>query len=635
MMNFGPLPRRLRAQAPLRPYTGGNYGPLSTQDNTNTTTLFNLPATGNGATLSDLPSTDLHLVTDDIILGQNWLSRVGSLYATTFGSPIVDNETPFYINGGFTGSGYRKSLTTSAGNYQVAYDVSHELTNTSTKTFVFIIQTGDFVSSEVFASYGSGLGFNFYFAALDVLGAPTLETRVQCATTDAVVQYPSCKYTFYAIKITYDGATNTLSMAVNGVDWSSSIGIGNPISGVGNPLYIGDNNLGFPLVTAKLLEFQRHDSILSTANWFVQLCSLYGVRDTHSINPVSFSRDSKAGFRVNNKIWQVGPNWPRVTELGYLTEGTVVNLLQNSIFSEPFGTGFTSFNNVSYQSDVDDYSCSGGTGLKITNDLLGTLSGVFWTHAFLGASVPSWFSFEWKPLNVGSNAYYLIYNSTTGNYYNALTAVWGASIVYNPADPSSGEKVKTDIIFNNDSVGGTVLIYLLNASEVNENEAVFFLAQFYPSFDTIASPFIYEGTAPVNLKYEDILIYPSSIINYSDGSFECDATLIPSSSDPVSYDRIYTGALNGFIKQVSPSADFIGTDNTNTASIAVPHNRMQSLKLKLSWVNGGNLVINEKLSGLSNTTTFTAPLDSGDVALGCNNSGLTHASVYLKNIKIR
>lgn len=635
MMNFGPLPRRLRAQAPLRPYTGGNYGPISTQDNLNTTTIFNLPATGNGAILSGLPSTDLHLVTDDIVLGQNWLSRVGSLYATTSGSPVVDNETPFYINGGFTGSGYRKSLTTSAGNYQIAYDVSHELTNTSTKTFVFIIQTGDFVSNEVFASYGSGLGFNFYFAALDVLGTPTLETRIQCATSDAVVQYPCCKYTFYAVKITYEGATNTLSMAINGVDWSSSVGIGNPISGVGNPFYIGDNSLGFPLVTAKLLEFQRHNSILSTADWFTQLCSLYGISDTHSINPVSFIRNSKAGFRVNNKIWQVGPNWPRITELGYLTEGYVLNILRNSIFSEPFGVGFTSFNTVSYQADVDDNKCSGGTGLKISNDLLGTLSGVFWSYPFLGAGVSSWFSFEWKALSVGANAYYTIYNSSTGNFYDANSATWGASIVYNPADTSSGEKVKTDVIFNNDIVGGGVFIYLLNAAEVNENESIFFWAQFYPGFNMTASPFIEEITAPVNLKVDDILIYPSSIINYSDGSFECDATPIPSSSDPVSYDRIYVGALNGFIKQLSPSADFIGTDNTNTTNISVSFNREQSLKLKLSWVNGGNLVINEKLSGLSNTTTFTAPLDSGDVAFGCSNAGFTHASVYLKNIKIR
>ena len=596
---------------------------------------FWAPLNANGFVFDEQPTTDLHIVVDDAG-GATWASRVGSFVAAASGTPTVGVETLLYPQGGFAGTGYRTGMTCAAGYYELPYNAAHDITENSTVTYDLVLRTGDFVNSEIFVSHRDGVTFayNLVIAAISLFGTPYIEARIQHTLVDAFVQYQCVRFGWYRLKMTYNGPTKTMVLSINGFDVGTSVAEGVPYYGAGEPLNIGSDSFEFPITTCQLVELQREQSIVATApDWRNRCAKFWGVQDIYGVFPKIIDRYSQAGITVNNKIFKVGGYWLRMNQYGFPSEDYVINVLQNSTFSEGFGTGFGSGGATTYISDPQDNSSVGGNAVRVTNDNFGSFAGIYWTPIFVGAGTPCWLSIQWRALTAGANAYFLVYNSATGRYYDNSTQTWGVGVALNQAGTSSTDKVDFNLIFANDSSGGPLAVYVWNGYEVNTKQFAIFHVQFAPGYDKLGTPLVYESASGGNAKSNDNLQFDQAVINYSQGVLQATVTPISASTDPLSANQIYFGGAAGFLRQNTPSHDFVLTDGTNSAALPVTYVRGQALEFRSSWQ--GQLVNQELTGGSTASAAFAAPIDSGDLAIGGNNTGVLQPGAYLKNVRIK
>ena len=619
MSNFGPLPYE-------EPMIGrGNYGPLG--DSTNGGSMasvwrFYAGYDGTGRVYEELPSTDLHLVVDDAG-GSNWSSRVGPFIASRNGNPTVGLETPLYsaLNSTFNGVGFRTAMQCGPIDYySLPHNSAHDLTSASATTYDISFISGDFANNEIIISNDSSTDYNFYLASLLILGTPYIEVRVRHSVADAYVQFQCSRFSLYRLKITYLGANKILTLASNGYDIGTSIGVGTPNTGGTQGLFIGKGVGGLPALTTKIIEIQRHQSILPTSPDWRRLCyRSWNVHDVHDFQPAQLYRNTKAGLNVNNKFWQVGENWPRIDKYGYDSEEVVVNSLQNSTFTEAFNTGWTALGigNMSYQADVEDNSTVGGTGLKFQNDIIGTDVHANWLGAFINANTPCFFTCEWKSLTANAQAYFLIFSFGTGNYYDALAQVWQPFPVFNIPNGISLTKQKYDLLFISDVVAGNVSVFIGNSpTDLNTESFSFFHAQLTDNVDSPTSSFVYENISGGNFKASDILQYNQlQAIDYTKGEVRVDFTPRRNSNQNLSlHDESILGGLTEFLFVENLSTGFGMTDGLNTCTIYPTYSNNQTLKFQALW--GANLTIKETTSNLSATSVFFPPLNVGDLAVG-------------------
>lgn len=592
----------------------------------------------NGLYAEPRASMDLYMSVDDAG-GAVWNSRVGTYFANRNGTPNVTVETPLYPFGGFAGIGYRNSmLTTDTDNYVLPADPSHDLTASSVTSYDVTFMTHDFVDDEIILCNGSALDYNFYIAAISILGNPYIELRVRCATGDAVIQSPCERSAWYKILMVYQGASNSLSLAINGKLVSLSNGVGSPNVGGTFGLGIGTGPLGSSAEKVRILEVIRYqENMLLGSEWFNRCTHFFGLKTNQGQYPTAYGRPTRAAMYVNNKMWQFSADWMRVREYGYLEEGTLVNVLMNSTFTDALNTGHTVYGGAltTYQADADANNEVGGTGLRVDNDAIGTAAGAYWASAFVGASAVCHFSIEWKSLDLGAQAYYQIYNLSTGNYYNESTQSWQATFIENPAGSPSASKVKYDLFFTNDTSASVMFIALSNGAVINGGSVIFFHTQLMPGYDVHGSPFIYESLSATTQKSNDVLNYDGvSSIDYSNGSVDFDLTVQNSSTENTTgADLSYFGGLGKIIYRPLGSSDVWLTDGTNTASVALAYPRDYTMRVAARW--GTALTLAERNTGTVGTTTFTPPLSSGDVSIGGDTAtNINQGYAYIKNLRI-
>lgn len=637
MSNFGPLPYK-KAAAPLRRYQGGGFGAISSPQNP---TKFLPTFLGNGLYTPILASTDLYMVADDAG-GSSWASRVGSQSAVRTGTPDANIETPLYPNALYAGVGYRKAVRmTGADYYTIPPNAANDLNSTSQTTYDVTLMVGSNGAAEIVLYNDSSVGYNFYLAVLGGGSAPIIEARVSHTGSDAVCQYACSRFCLYKVKLTYTGSTKTLTMSINGIAETSSAGTGTINSGGGvQGLGIGGIGGANPLQTSALIEFIRYQTVISDATWFNQVNYFMGMVDSKGNYPNYYVRTTKAAVYVNNKLWQFGPYLPRTTDKGYLSEYDYTNVLQNSTFTEPLGTGFTqaaSGAGLSYQVDAEDNKTVGGIGLRIDNDIAGIEKGVYWTSAFVGADVKCWAYAEWKAISGAGVAYFQIYNMTTGRYYNKTTQTWQASPFYIALGATSATKVKTDFFFNNDSTGGAIFFFACNGAQANTTSCMFFHVQFMPAYDVVTQPFVYEGLSGGSSFQNEALYYPSANnINFARGKMTFDFTSQKSSAEVTTATKLGVFGLDGNVVFIpASSGSFSLTDGTNTCTISPTYARNQTLSFTLTW-GGSSMSISESTSGLSATAAFSGTL-GGNNFLGLGQALFIDGKQpygYFKNIRI-
>jgi len=591
---------------------------------------------GNGFVFDPLPTTDLHLVADDAGPA-SWASRAGSYSAIAEGTPTTGLETPLDPAGNFNGTTHRQAVNFDAlSYYYLPYDPAHFLTASSTTTYDILFFTGDFVSNEILISQFTPTGYNFYVAIFTIFSTPYIEVRVQHTINDAVVQYQCSRFAAYRLKMTYDGASKTLTLALNGKDIGNSVGEGVPLSGGTDDLIVGAATAGFNLGTSKLIEIQRSQEIVSTASWATACYKFWGLQDVKGTSPLVFSCATKSALTVNGSIWQFGENWARMNNYGVLPENYTSNVLQNSTFTEAFGTGYSIAGaSVSYVPDANCNVNVGGNGLNVVNDLAANEYGVYWIYPFLGGLTPCWLSFEWAALDVGANAYWQVYNFATGKYYDQAASGWTPAITYNVAPYLGAGKKTHKAIFANDITGGSLLFLVCNGREANTKSLSFYHVQLMPGFDYAAAPFVYESVAGGNFKSYDFIQYPATpAIDYTKGKLTGEITALSNSSEPSSNTRVYWAGFGGMAGSVAGTSNFTLSDGAHTATITVPYISGQTLSFAQEW--GGTTMTNKELtSGQTATATFTSPIDSGPFVVGGDGSANYQSGFYTKNLKIK
>lgn len=633
MPNFNALPEDI--------YDNGanNFGPVGPSLPGIKPYRFRALFKGTGLVYDTFATTDLHLVGNDATVS-DWASRVGSFAATAPVPANVGLETPFYPKGEFDGVNFAKGVSSDTDGFLFPFDSSHQFNNTDQRTIIVKAITGDFLQNEFVTSQFTGLGFNHYISFVDILGIPYIEARVQHTVTDAVVKFQCSRNTIYYIKITFNGPTRELTLAINGVDIENSYGQGDVLTGGTEDLALcaATVSSGFGMVTGKLIEYQRLTEILSTPVWRLMCFKSWGIYTVKGTSPLSFERNSKAGFTVNNTIWQYGHYMPRINEYGYLPEEYVINVLQNSTFTQPLGVGFSVNGGaaVSYITDPDANSNAGGTALQIQNDLGGGEKGIYWIYGYVGSNSPCVLSLQYKALTPATNIYYQVFCFDSSRFYDATTQSWTGVNTYNEISYIDLQKQYFDIIFNYDVTGGPAYIAVSNGLQADDNAVAVFHVQFSPGFDKVGSPFVYDGVAGGNAKYSCNLIYdgPSSI-DYTEGSAEAYITPLNSSLDPVGAQRVYLGGTTGFVKNDVGFPEMVLSDGTNSNSLNVPYNRGQTLNYKCEWGPLVGLKQREKNSGLVSSGAFTSPLDSGDLAVGCSAATSNHSGAYVRDLRIR
>lgn len=636
------LTKTVRDSLGLNPLGGGTPGGF--------TKLFWPSYSSNGYILQSRMNTDLHLVADDLAIGSNWVSRQGGHTATLNGQPSIGLETPFYPSGGFNGSGFRTSASvfSAADYYAIPNNINNIIQNNDDVTYEIIMKTGDFSAGEILVSQPvpAGSGYNFYIATVNSFLNPMIEIVVGHDAGDAIVQFDVSRYCFYYLKIAYQFINRQLTVQVNGRGGNfAGVGAGNLSTGGVEPYYIGCGTAGAsPAVSSQIIELQRHRGLIAdTPEGYNRATRFFGVHDTYGVIPTNCIRESKAAIEVNNKLWQVGLDWPCLNHKGRLSEAISTNYLANSIFSETFGTGYNFYSPIglSYAADPDDHKSSGGTGLKFENDLGGTFHGVWQDVGLIGAGSPCYFYCEWKALTLNAQAYFIIYNAATANYYDVVTQTWGAATVFNKPGNSSLQKIKYQLNFNNDSSLGHVLVGLCNTiTDFNTDSFIYFLWQFSDGFPTPCSPLIYETVTGDTTKYRDCVTYSEAdSIKYVKGAFSAEISFLNSSTDTNYYNKTILGGNSEFMYLPSPSTSIRLSDSINNTDISPVYSREQILLLSGYWGISSTMKLQESMTGAISNNAFTSPLNSGDLGVGGTNDPTFFATwlqpgAYIRNLKI-
>ena len=247
--------------------------------------------------------------------------------------------------------------------------------------------------------------------------------------------------------------------------------------------------------------------------------------------------------------------------------------------------------------------------MKFENDMGGTFHGVWQDVGLVVSGTPCYFYCEWKALTAGAQAYFIIYNAATSNYYDVLTQTWGASTVFNKPENSSLQKIKYQLNFNNDAALGHVYVGLSNTNtDFNTDSFIYFLWQFSDGSPSPCSPFIYETITGDAEKYRDCVTYSQTeSIDYTMGAFSAEMTPLNSSSDPIPVTKSYLGGNSPFLYD---GITMRLSDGANNADLSLVYSRERILLLSGYWGVSPNMKLQESMTGEISNNTFTSPLNN-------------------------
>lgn len=621
---------------------------------------------GNGIVLDDTANTDLHLVADDLTAGSNWVSRSGGWTANHTGSPTTGTETPLYPTGGFAGTGYRKGVESFSTTkyYKLAYNAAHALTSSSTVTYEMLIRVGVLATEESFwARYITALTkYNLrVYTKDDGAGNYRLYVEVDHVTTNATCIQLVTQMSTLLLTFTYDGASKVLTMYLNGRpvttgsgNVGTSTGSGNISTDTSTDLWIGlsDSVVGKALTKGQIIEVMRHQSILSAATILQRFQKLSGMQLPDGTYPATATIHNSFGFiPINKRIWAFTRDWPMMNEKGVLCNVSYGCTMYSTAITDGTGgvSNLTITAGASIASEANSIN-SAINGQAITMPYNGSLESAKWFHFGLSQNQVSSATVVWRGIN-SAVAYLYLFDETTTNYWvsgstwsatptaidlssfiisgtGTLTDPYISNVPFTMAAFGAGTHRVDAFVHNNSSLDATksIIVYWCQICDSGQRAAEPLVAIHPTGGDST----VYLGT-----QFQ----YPSSLMNYNVGQLNFDFYPVFSSSQPRlspsnSMTQMSGSTGTNFIQENNGSSAIRFKDNAaHVVSLSPTFNNYELLQIQFNWSNGNNKmtgqIVNKALSG---TTTFTAPLSSGNLYLGTSSQS---PGGYISNVVIR
>ena len=234
----------------------------------------------------------------------------------------------------------------------------------------------------------------------------TTNSLVSTNLSEGAINY----YTF-----TYNGATQTLSLYVNGVFIAASVGTGAIINDTSSLIYIGNDASAAPkpCVNSQVLEIVRHQEVLSATdvqNRYLKSAGLAATTPAGDVYPTSYSRTSNGVVLANSKMWIMGRNVPMINESGILLDTTRSCFIGNNTVTDG-STQITTTANVTIANEAGSINSS-AFGQTVTIPLNGLAESARWADSGYNGNTTSNFAVLWRPTgNSAAKAYAYIQNA--------------------------------------------------------------------------------------------------------------------------------------------------------------------------------------------------------------------------------
>lgn len=270
--------------------------------------------------MSELPSTDLHLVAEDWTPGSDWISRIGGFTAQLHGSLSKQAEGGIEREGilGFGSSNY----------FSLAADAAHEFTPAVRFTYEFVIRGGA-AGGNLMGRYASPFAGGYDLAAYSsggVLGIYNNDGSDYYAV--AVGGTPLDDDAYWLVTVLLDGAGDQFKVYVNGVEDASEVSTGSLTNGSPGAFFIGNSNGNNQPFDGSIVEVLRHRTALTDTQ----------IRDRYRLNMVAAGIVSTISpsetMTVSDSAAGVYAASPSIAETVTVTEDTTLTQVLTSGLTE-------------------------------------------------------------------------------------------------------------------------------------------------------------------------------------------------------------------------------------------------------------------------------------------------------------
>ena len=206
--------------------------------------------------MSELGTTDLHLVAEDRTPGSNWVSRVGGFTATLNGSLTKQTEAGIARDGvtGFGTSNY----------FSLAANAAHEFTESSSLTYEFVIRMGA-AGGVLFGRYAAPYAGSYDISAYSASAGLGIYNDDGSAFYAVAVGYTALvNNSYYLVTVVLDGVGDQFAVYINGtLDVSETSILPSITNGSPGPFFIGNSYGNDQPFDGSIVEVVRHRAALN------------------------------------------------------------------------------------------------------------------------------------------------------------------------------------------------------------------------------------------------------------------------------------------------------------------------------------------------------------------------------------
>ena len=245
------------------------------------------------------------------------------------------------------------------------------------------------------------------------------------------------------------------------------------------------------------------------------------------------------------------------------------------------------------------------------------------------------YSVDYSVSDSSAKAYWEAYNAATSKWYNASLGVWQVTQVQNLLG-SSTSRTRAILNFNNDSSSGDVTVSVTNGSDVANASKSIYIYHVQLEFNTSVHERIISGTVKETFA-EDIFIFPSTLMNFTEGAMTFN--LYPSTSNSTavsSADRDVIGSGNLFFGTPSSGTGFRLVDGSgNALNVSGSYQINDEVDFIVRWKASDEMSIKSTKLSVDSSTSMGSAYSSGYIGIGQEgNLGNSLLNGSLQGLKI-
>lgn len=605
----------------------------------------------NGKVMVPIAETNLHMVADDLATGtDNWVSRIGGYIAYETGLATTPGLATPYYPAGFAGATNRKAVSgfgfplIIAADYRFNWDASFELGAATTLSYLVAVKSGGGFSNETILSLNDGVGYNFllYFS-YDFVTGYSIRTLANFSVTGCDIYENIEPYAHMLIGVTFDGPSKTLILHTpSGA--TSATGVGTNYNTTGSQISIGANLSNFDsMLKGNITEIMKFNKVISRTEYEQYLYRFYGAQADTGQYPTGYIRNSGSGFvNINDQIYGIGANIPRVCDIGLPIEEAMQNGLLDTDFTESPSLWTATILGMSIvtidTTDTDANKDISGNAALFTNDAGVALAVLEQTTVDVyNANAKIFFMVSWRAKAVGARLNYSIQNTATANYWNNDTQTWVPTIYENKFTSTDTLKHDDFIIFPNDVTSGTINVAIGNGGDIANSLKDFAVYHVQTiEKDRYCTHQVNFGDIVGQNDESPLLFASTGNIDYALGSMAINVKYFDSSLAPLT-DNVFLFAADGdmFTKPASTNNQTM-SDGTNTTILTNSYTYLDSFTYSLQWTGLLAMQITNLNTGSVNSSAMLSVIDAGtNFAIGGKADGTEIANCAIKSVTIR